>query len=322
MNQVTIDVHLNGQEPSQLLAEIRRGLLRTPRELPTKYFYDDRGSELFERICELPEYYQTRTEYQLLTDIADELAELTKAQELVDIGAGAATKTRVLLSAMARAKRLRVYIPFDVSEGITRRIAEELANEYEGLQVHGIVGDFLEHLEHIPSGNNRLVVLLGGTIGNLRPDAASAFLSTVCSEMATAEYLLLGVDLIKDVKRLEAAYNDSAGVTADFNKNILQVMQSMLGDKLDGDAFEHRAVYNPDQHRIEMWLRSLHQQTVHLPSLDLTLDLAKDEEILTEVSVKYDREKAEAVLGKSGFRTVDWYTDPERLFGLALAQKA
>ena len=172
-HNIIIDVHVNGETPENVQSDLRAGLLSTPRTLPTKYIYDDRGSELFEQICELPEYYQTRTERQLLTDCADEIITLTKAEELVELGSGAATKTRVLLDAMARANQLRFYVPFDVSEGIVRRVAQELVNEYEGLQVHGVVGDFLAHLEHIPEGGRRLVVILGGTIGNLAPGSSS-----------------------------------------------------------------------------------------------------------------------------------------------------
>ena len=322
MDNVTIDVHVNGLDQEVLRAEIRRALLRSPRELPTKYFYDDRGSELFERICELPEYYQTRTEHMLLSTIADQLVACTEAEELVDLGAGAATKTRVLLTAMAKANRLRTYIPFDVSEGIVRRVAHEVVTEYRGLRVHGVIGDFLEHLEHIPSGEKRLVVLLGGTIGNLRPDAASAFLSQVSAEMTSGEYFLLGVDLIKEAKRLEAAYNDAAGLTAEFNKNILRVLRTSLDVDFEPEAFAHVAFYNPSDHRIEMRLRSTRDQVLHLQTLDLTLTLAQDEDILTEVSVKYDRQKAETVLSRGGFHMVEWYTDPEQLFGLALARKA
>ncbi len=318
---IIIEVHLDGQDPKALRAEIHDGLLSSPRRLPTKYFYDDRGSELYERICELPEYYQARTEHQLLKRFADEVAATSRANELVELGSGAATKTRVLLNAMARAEQLRFYVPFDFSEGIVRRVAHELVNEYAGLQVHGVVGDFLVHLEHIPDGGRRLVVFLGGTIGNMGPEAALAFLTSIQAGMALDDYFLLGVQLITDVDRLEAAYNDEAGVTAEFNKNILHVMQAMVGADFDPDAFEHVARYNHEQHRIEMHLRSMRDQVVHLPDLNLTLTLAEGEEILTEISTKYDRQQTEALLSKAGFNMVAWYTDPEELHGLALTKK-
>ena len=320
-NNIIVDVHVDGQNPKEIQSELRAGLTSTPRTLPTKYIYDDRGSELFERICELPEYYQTRTERKLLSACAEQIVSLTGAEELVELGSGAATKTRVLLDAMARAERLRFYVPFDVSEGIVRRVAQELVNEYEGLQVHGVVGDFLAHLEHIPDGGRRLVIILGGTIGNLGPEAASDFLSSIHSEMASGDFFLIGVQLETAIDRIEAAYNDAEGVTAEFNKNVLRVMQSMVGATLNPETFEHVAIYNRSQHQIEMRLRSVAQQKVNMPGLNLSFTLEQGEEILTEISTKYDRPRAEALLTKSGFQSVEWFTDPEQLMGLALARK-
>ena len=320
-HNIIIDVHVNGETPENVQSDLRAGLLSTPRTLPTKYIYDDRGSELFEQICELPEYYQTRTERQLLTDCADEIITLTKAEELVELGSGAATKTRVLLDAMARANQLRFYVPFDVSEGIVRRVAQELVHEYEGLQVHGVVGDFLAHLEHIPEGGRRLVVILGGTIGNLAPEAALEFITSIHHEMSSGDFFLLGVQLETNIKRIEAAYNDAAGVTAEFNKNILHVMQGMVGATLNPDSFDHKAIYNQHNHRIEMRLRSKEQQTIQVPGLDLSFDLEKGEDILTEISTKYDHPRTESLLKQSGFDLIKWYTDPEELIGLALARK-
>lgn len=321
MSNIIIDVHLTTQDPDDIREEIRDGLLSTPRTLPTKYFYDDRGSELFERICELPEYYQTRTEHQLLQTVADDVIALTAADELVELGSGAATKTRVLLDAMARAQQLRFYVPFDVSEGIVRRVAQELVEEYEGLQVHGVVGDFLAHLEHIPDGGKRLVVILGGTLGNLGPKTGPAFLSSVYDEMASGDFFLLGVQLITDVNRLETAYNDAEGVTAEFNKNILHVVKSVIGADFDPDAFEHIARFNHEEHRIEMHLRSMESQSIPIPELNFTLKLNKDEEILTEISTKFNRSQIEELLTNAGFVMAKWYTDPSHLHGLSLARK-
>ena len=320
-SNVIIDVHLDNQDPDAVREEIRAGLLSTPRSLPTKYFYDDRGSALFEQICEAPEYYPTRTEYALLQTIADEVVAQTGAEELVELGSGAATKTRILLDAMARANRLRFYVPFDFSEGIVRRVAQELVEEYEGLRVHGVVGDFLAHLEHIPQGGRRLVVFLGGTIGNLGPEAAPAFLSSVFHEMDSGEFFFLGVQLITDVNRLEAAYNDSAGLSAAFNKNMLCALQPVIGVEFNPDAFDHVARFNHAEHRIEMYLRSVRQQVIPVPELGLTLRLEEGEEILTEISTKYTRHHVEALLTRVGFSPVAWYTDPHHLHGLALAQK-
>jgi len=320
-SNISIDVHLDNQDPDAVREEIRAGLLSTPRTLPTRYFYDERGSELFEQICESPEYYQTRTEHELLKTVADDVVARTGADELVELGSGAATKTRVVLDAMARAQRLRFYVPLDVSEGIVRRVAQELVEEYEGLQVHGVVGDFLAHLGHIPQGGRRLVMFLGGTIGNLGPEAVPAFLSTVFDELDRGESFLLGVQLITDVARLEAAYNDSAGLSAAFNKNMLYALQPVIGPAFDPEAFDHVARFNHAEHRIEMYLRSVRRQVIPIPELELTLPLEEGEEILTEISTKYTRHHVEVLLARAGFSPVAWYSDPHDLHGLALAQK-
>ena len=320
-SNIIIEVHLNNQDPDAVKEEIRAGLLSTPRTLPTKYFYDEQGSELFEQICELPEYYQTRTEHELLRTVADDVVTRTGADELVELGSGAATKTRVVLDAMVRAQRLRFYVPFDFSEGIVRRVAQELVEEYEGLQVHGVVGDFLAHLEHIPQGGRRLVMFLGGTIGNLGPEAAPAFLSSVADEMDQGDFFFLGVQLMTDVDRLEAAYNDSAGITAAFNKNMLRALQSVIGVEFDPEAFDHVARFNHAEHRTEMHLRSVRKQVIPIPELALTLRLEEGEEILTEISMKYTRHHVEDLLTRAGFSPVAWYADPDHLHGLALAQK-
>jgi len=318
---ITIDVPITREHPDTLGNIVKTGLLANPRTLPSKLFYDERGSTLFEQICELPEYYQTRTEHKLLIRWADEIVALSGAEELVELGSGAATKTRVLLDAMAEADQLQYFVPFDVDETIVRRVAEELVQEYPGLQIHGVAGDFLVHLEHIPEGGRRLVVILGGTIGNLPTIAAEDFLTAVNTEMASGDYFLLGVQLITDSGRLEAAYNDQQGITAKFNKNILRVLRNQLGAQCDPADFDHIARYNPDAHRIEMWLRSTQDQTMNIPDLDLSLPLEKGEEIRTELSTKYDRPLAEDLLYSSGFELVKWYTDPEELIGLALARK-
>ena len=320
-HNIIIDVHLDGQDPNALHSELRTALTSSPRGLPSKYLYDDRGSALFEQICELPEYYQTRTESKLLSTYADQLVSVSGAEELVELGSGAATKTRLLLDAMVRAQLLRFYVPFDVSEGIVRRVARELVKEYEDLQIHGVVGDFLAHLEHIPEGGRRLVIFLGGTIGNLSQEAARSFLSSIQREMASGDFFLLGVQLETDMYRLEMAYNDTQGVTAQFNKNILHVMQKLVGATMNPEAFQHIALFNPAEHRIEMWLRSVKEQKIDVPGINLSFTLQKGEDILTEISTKYDRPRTETLLEKSGFQLVEWYTDPEQLMGLALTRK-
>lgn len=319
--RITVEVHLGREDPQEALDELAAALAETPRRLPSKYFYDDRGSELFERICELPEYYQTRTEEALLERVADRVVEITGAGELVELGSGAATKTRVLLDAMQRAGTLRLYVPLDVSEGILRRAAGELIEEYPGLSVHGVVGDFFEHLEELPAGGRRLVIFLGGTIGNLTPERAQELTAEIHRAMSPGDAFLLGTDLIKDPARIEAAYNDSAGVTAEFNRNILRVVNRLADGDFDPDRFRHRAVYDDELHRIEMRLVSTREQRVQLSALDLDLDLAEGEELLTEISTKYDRELAAELLSTAGFRPLAWFTDPEELFGLSLAAR-
>jgi len=318
---ITIDIPLTREDPTVVKTQITRGLNANPKTLPSKLFYDERGSTLFEQICELPEYYQTRTEHQLLNRWADEIVALSGAEELVELGSGAATKTRVLLDAMARVDQLRYYVPFDVDESIVRRVSEELVQEYPGLQVHGVVGDFLFHLEHIPEGGKRLVVILGGTIGNLPSLAAKDFLTAVNGEMTSGDYFLLGVQLITDRSRLEAAYNDKQGITAKFNKNMIRVLRNHFGTHSDPESFDHVARYNEEDHRIEMWLRSREEQTLDIPDLDLQVHFNKGEEVRTEISTKYDRPLAEELLTSSGFELVKWYSDPDNLIGLALAQK-
>lgn len=317
---VVLEVLLDQRRPADVLREIREGLLRTPREISPKYFYDDHGSELFERICELPEYYQTRTERALLARIADRVVERTCASELVELGSGAATKTRLLLDAMRRHGSLTRFVPFDFSEGMVRRVAAELVREYPGLRVHAVVGDFMQQLGELPPADHgRLVIFLGGTIGNFRHAEAVDFLRTLAARMRSGDFFLLGIDLVKDTARLVAAYDDAAGVTARFNKNALRVLNRMLDGDFDPQAFQHRALYDTRHDWIEMRLVSLQKQRVHLRALDLALELERGEEILTEISAKYDQARVRALLAGSGFDLVEWFTDAEALFALGLA---
>jgi L-histidine N-alpha-methyltransferase len=329
-DRVLVTLYNRDGQAARDRAELRAALLRSPREIPSRFFYDDLGSWLFERITELPEYYQTRTEHALLRAIAGRVAAASQAAQLVEIGSGAATKTRVLLDALACTGRLRLYVPVDFAQSTVRRVAEELTAEYPELAVHGIVADFNEDLSPLPplaphrhGAGGRLVIFLGGTIGNLQPREAQEFLTTRRREMAPGDHFLLGVDLVKAPARLEAAYNDSAGVTAEFNRNILRAANQVTeGGDFDPGAFAHVAFYDAGRRWIEMRLRSERRQQVHLPAIGLELDLEAGEEIRTEISAKYDRESAEALLAGAGFEPVDWFTDPERLFGLALARHA
>lgn len=318
---ILIDIPLTREDPGLVKTQVIQGLQSTPKTLPTKLFYDERGSTLFEQICELPEYYQTRTEHQLLLRSADEIVTLSGADELVELGSGAATKTRVLLDAMAKAGQLDMYVPFDVDESIVRRVSEELVREYPGMKIHGVVGDFLFHLAHIPEGGKRLVVILGGTIGNLPAAAAQDFLTAVNGEMDSGDFFLLGVQLITERSRLEAAYNDEQGITASFNKNIIRVLRNDFGAQTQPELFDHVARYNETDHRIEMWLRSREDQRVDIPGLDMQIHLKQGEEVRTEISTKYDRGLTEELMRASGFQLVKWYSDPNDLIGLALAQK-
>lgn len=322
LEAITVDVHLEDEDPETVLRDIREGLAKTPKELSPRYLYDDRGSALFEEICTLPEYYQTRTERAILEANAREIVRLTGARELVELGSGAATKTRVLLDAMQASKQLRLYVPFDVNEWIVRRTAEELVERYEGLRVHGVIGDFMHHLGHIPDGDHSLIIFLGGTIGNLTPGEADAFVGSVASDMSPGDYFLLGTDLIKNRDRLEAAYNDSRGVTAAFNLNMLDNLNRIAEADFDPANFRHQAIYNEHEHRIEMWLHARREHVVDLAALRLLLPLERGEGIRTEISTKFDRELVDGLLGRAGLELAAWYTDPEELFALSLARKA
>ena len=305
------------------LAELRRALLRTPREIPSKHLYDERGSALFERITELPEYYQTRTEKALLERHADRIVLRSQARELVEIGAGAATKTRVLLRAMERQRLLSRYVPIDVDVAMLERVATELAAEFPALTVHAIAADFDHSLDRLPRGPRRLVVFLGSTIGNLRPaDEAPALLRSIRSRMRVSDHFLLGVDLIKDRARLEAAYDDARGVTAEFSRNILRVVNRIAGADFDPEAFRHVAVWDERNQWMDIRLLAESAQRVRLRSLDLEIEISAGEEIRTEISAKYDRPKAEALLAAAGLAPLEWITDDENLFALALARPA
>jgi L-histidine N-alpha-methyltransferase len=305
------------------LAELRESLERSPREIPSKHLYDARGSELFERITELPEYYQTRTERAILEQEADRIVRASGARELVEIGAGAATKTRVLLRAMERAGQLVRYVPIDVDVAMLERVAFELTREFPRLVVHGIGADFDHSLERLPSGPRRLVAFLGSTIGNLRPDdQAPELLRSIGGRMQPDDRFLLGVDLIKDRERLEAAYNDSRGVTAQFSRNIFVVVNRLADADFDPDAFRHRAFWDPRHRWMDIRQVAVRACRVRLRALDLEIAIDGGEEIRTEISAKYDRPRAEALLRAGGFELEEWLTDREQLFALALARPA
>ena len=321
-SSIVIDDLGDDEDPSQLVQGIRDGLLRTPREIAPRFFYDDRGAALFEQITALPEYYQTRTERALLTEIAADVCARSEGSVLVELGSGSSSKTRVLLDAMRRHRGCELYVPFDVNGTVVRQAAETLVARFPGLRVHGLIGDFLRLDQRLPERGRRLVIFLGGTIGNLEPGEARDFVAHLARTLRPGEAFLLGVDLIKDTQRLEAAYNDAAGITAAFNRNILAVVNRVAQGDFQPERYRHLAFYDPVQRWIEMRLVAASAQKVHLDAARLDFTLSQGDFIRTEISVKYDPESARSLLQEAGFELVQWYTDPEHLFGLALARRS
>jgi L-histidine Nalpha-methyltransferase len=300
------------------------GLTKPFKELAPKHFYDARGSELFERICELPEYYPTRTELAILHARAAGIVGMTGAGELVELGSGASDKARLLLDAMRDAGTLERYIPLDVSETVINDAAQILREDYEGLRVHGVVGDLERHLEHVPDPEKspRLVALLGGTIGNFAPGTRRGVLSKIATLLGPEDRLLLGTDLVKDVPVIEAAYNDSAGVTAEFNRNLLHVVNRELDADFDPDAFDHVAFFDRRHEWVEMRLRATRPCSVLIADLDLRVEFAAGEELRTEISTKFTRERIEGDLEAAGLELESWFTDDEDLFGISVSRLA
>jgi L-histidine N-alpha-methyltransferase len=320
-SDITIDCYLQGSSLESMASDVSAGLTRKGlKMLPPKYFYDDRGSELFDEITSLTEYYPTRCERAILNRRAPEIVEITGARELLELGSGMASKTRALLFAMAGAGTLERYLPMDVSELVVERCAEELAEMYPGLNVHGVVGDFEQHLEYVPPPERRLVAFLGGTIGNLYPDERAPFLADIRELMGEDGWLVLGTDLVKDVSTLEAAYNDSAGVTAEFNRNVLHAINRELDADFDVDSFEHVAFWNALDSWIELRLRASGSQRVRIDGADLDVELADGEEIRTEISTKFTRERLEEELAGAGMELEAFFTDDDGMFGLCLAK--
>ena len=317
---IPIEVHLGaGEWAEQLREEAVAGLTSWPREVSPTWLYDDRGCELFEAITRLPEYYPTRTERSILAERAAAVVDLTGADTLVELGAGTSEKTRLLLDAMAAAGSLKQFVLFDVAEPTLRATAEAVADEYPGIGVSGVVGDFRRHLDRLPAGGRRLVAFLGGTIGNLPPAERALLLEQLAATMAPGDALLLGTDLVKDTARLVAAYDDAAGVTAEFNRNVLHVLNRELDADFETGRFDHVARFDLDQEWIEMRLRSRGRQTVRVEALDLTLDFDDGDDIRTEISAKFRPEGVRAELAAAGLALVDWWTDPAGDFGVSLA---
>ena len=319
---VTVDVQIDdGDAAAALRGDVLAGLQATPKALPPKWFYDDRGSELFDQITRLPEYYPTRAERALLVAHSADIAELTAADTLVELGSGTSDKTRLLLDALRDAGTLTRFMPFDVSEATLRQAADAIRVDYPGTSVHAIVGDFERHLHTLPGGGTRLIAFLGGTIGNLLPPARARLLAALRDGMGPEDALLLGTDLVKDPDRLVAAYDDAAGVTAEFNRNVLLVVNRELGADFDVARFDHVARWDVEHEWIEMWLRSAGAQTVHVPALGLRVDFAAGEEMRTEISAKFRVAGLRAELAASGL-DVDTVWTGNGDFALTLARPA
>jgi L-histidine N-alpha-methyltransferase len=321
--EVRIDRHHTDADiAAALAADVRRGLTATPKWLPPKWFYDDAGSVLFEEITRLPEYYPTRREREVLRTHASDVAAQTRARILVELGAGSAEKTRLLLDALQLEGTLRRYVPVDVSDSALVEAATAVAEEYPGVAVHGVVADFEAHLELLPTDERRLVAFLGGTIGNLEPTARARFLTRVAGSLRPGDAFLLGTDLVKDAGRLVRAYDDAAGVTARFNLNVLAVVNRELGADFDLGAFAHVAQWDPEQDWIEMRLRSTRAQTVHVKALDLDVGFGADETMRTEISAKFTRARVEREFAAAGLRLASWWTDRAGDFAVSLGVPA
>ncbi|MFE2987805.1 L-histidine N(alpha)-methyltransferase [Streptomyces sp. NPDC059262] len=300
-----------------LRSDVLSGLTGTPKTLPPKWFYDARGSELFDEITTLPEYYPTRAEREILLARSQEIADATGARTLVELGSGSSDKTRHLLDDLPD---LETYVPVDVSESALRGAAEALGAERPGLRIHALIADFTLGLTLPDAPGPRLAAFLGGTIGNLLPAERGAFLTAVRALLRPGDMLLLGTDLVKDESVLVAAYDDAAGVTAAFNKNVLGVINRDLGADFDPGAFEHVALWDADNEWIEMRLRSTAAQTVKIPALGLAVDFEDGEEIRTEISAKFREEGVRAELAGAGLRMTHWWTDAQNRFALSLSR--
>ncbi len=320
-----LDVHPPPCAGEGLAEDVRRGFASSERRLPPKHFYDERGSDLFEAITRLPEYYQSRTELRILREIAPGLVARHRVGELVELGSGASRKTAALLDAMRAGGRMGRYVPFDVCPEAILAAAGRLTEAYPGLDVHGVAGDFGHHLAGVPpnAGDDaRLVAFLGGTIGNLEPADRTPFLRSVAELLDGDDVLLIGTDLAGDPERIRRAYDDSAGVTAEFNLNVLRVINRELEADFDLDAFAHVAVYDPGPPWIEMRLRALADQTVTIGGLGTRVAFAAGEEILTEISCKFTRGSVERMYAAAGLRLIEWHVDPRGWFGVSVATRA
>jgi len=320
LSTIRIDVHLTPTDlAADLRADVLAGLTSEPKQLPPKWFYDEVGCELFEEIMRLPEYYPTRREREILYSESATIARLTGADTLVELGSGSSEKTLLLLDGLWRSGTLRRYVPLDVSETWLRGLSSAVAERYPGIEIHGVVGDFERHIPVLPLGGRSLIAFLGGTIGNMPPPRRRAFLGALVDIMQPGDALLLGADLVKPIGRLEAAYDDEADVTAAFNLNVLNVLNRELDANFDLQRFRHVARFDREHEWVEMLLRSRVDQRVSLNALGLTIYFAEGEEMRTEISSKFRRERLEAELTQSGLELVRFWTDSHGDFSLSLA---
>jgi L-histidine Nalpha-methyltransferase len=319
---LTLSNHLAADSAFEALCrDVRAGLQSSPKSLPPKWFYDSVGSDLFDQITRLPEYYPTRAEAEILRARAAEIASVTGADTLVELGSGTSEKTRVLLDALRDGGTLRRFVPFDVDASMLSAASKAIQAEYPGIEIAAVCGDFEEHLAKIPSGGRRLFVFLGSTIGNLEPGAREDFLAGLAAALQPGDSLLLGTDLVKETSRLVAAYDDAAGVTAQFNRNVLAVINRELDADFNVDSFRHLAVWNPVEERMEMSLRSERAQRVHIAALNLTVEFEAGEQVRTEVSCKFRADGVADELAQAGLRLTQWWTDDAGDFGLSLSVK-
>jgi L-histidine N-alpha-methyltransferase len=317
---VSLTYHLEPDDAAAALrADALAGLTATPKTLPPRWFYDERGSELFDRITRLPEYYPTRTERAVLELRAGEIAAASGADTLVELGSGTSEKTRLLLTALHDAGTLRRFVPFDVDPSVLRAAGAAISAEYPEIAVEAVVGDFTRHLGELPRSGRRLVAFLGSTIGNLEPGPRADFLAELSATLEPGDSFLLGTDLVKDPERLVRAYDDADGVTAAFNRNVLAVLDRELKADFDPDAFEHVALWDAENEWIEMRLRSRVDQLVTVAELDLQVPFAAEEDLRTEVSAKFRRERVEQELAAAALSMTHWWTDPAGDFGVSLS---
>ncbi|OZF56223.1 L-histidine N(alpha)-methyltransferase [Rhodococcus sp. 14-2470-1b] len=322
MADIALDVHIS---PERLLddlrSDVRLGMTATPKWISPKWFYDARGSELFEQITELPEYYPTRTERGLIETHAYDVAERTNAAILVELGSGSSEKTRLLLNAGIKHGSLRKYVPQDVSPTALEGAIEVIAREHPGLEIQGIVSDFTDTLQNLPADGSRTIAFLGGTLGNLIPEERALFLADIAQALIAGEFLLLGVGLVVEESVVVPAYDDAAGVTAQFNANVLSVLNERLNANFDPQQFEHVALWNSEAEWIEMRLRARTAQDIRIEDLDLDVHFDEGEELRTEISAKFREKGIEAELVDAGFRVDEFWTDPESRFALILASR-